>query len=132
MSGGDGNDGALSLGGLNAVLNKHLQECALTNQAVATELRGLNAGHGEIKATIKAFEGNMWKALGAVGMLVLAAAITLLFQNLQFKQDTPSQAQLAARTANRYTAQDAASDRARQEEVNKAILSELQAIRRKR
>ena len=130
-SGGENGEGdTITLSGVNRVLNEHLQTCALTNQAVAAELRGLNAGHEEIKEIIRSFRSNSWKAIGGVGMLVLAAAVTLLFQNLQFKQDIPTTTDLQTRMANRYTSQDAAADRARQEQVNQAILSELKMLRK--
>lgn len=117
----------LTLEGLSGVVNKHLSECALQNQEVNTSLVALKAGHKEIKDSIRSFESNAWRALGAVLLCIVAAAIALMFQNLQFKQTVPTKQEI---NVDRYTQVDAARDRAAVEAQLQEILEAVKKEKR--
>lgn len=83
----------ITISGVNSALNKHLQDCAV--QSVKTEaavtaltvaMKTQKDSIGEVVEAMKDLQSNAWKALGVLVAIILTAAVTLLFQNLQFKQ----------------------------------------------
>ena len=133
MSGGGENEGrALSLYGVNAVLNKHLVECAQQGAETVGALKALNEGHALILRRMDDAQSNVWKAAATLATIIVTAIVAMLFQTLQVKADLATKDEVVARTASRYTAQDAARDRAAQDAVNQAILGELKALRTRR
>ncbi len=114
-----------------ARLDTHLRECASMNVETAKALVVLSQGHTAIVSEISGFK----KILGAIGAAVLTAAGSLMVQNYAFhKETTDTTRQQAAVVAARvdarvrYTAADAANDRAAQDIRDKEIIARLAAL----
>lgn len=95
-------------------------------------LEGARGDIGRIIAKLDEFNRSAWKAVGTIALAIFVAALGLFFQNYQSHRETMDTTTTTATTLARYTAQDAARDRAEQEAVNKQILDQLAKLSRRR
>jgi hypothetical protein len=90
-------------------------------QTVAGLETTVDGMHGIFESGKKLF----WRAISLIVGAIVTAAIAVMVQNMAIKSNTATKADLAARTASRYTQEDAQKDRADQEARFEAILAEI-------
>lgn len=110
---------------VETTLREHLTECAALRVETNKELRALQQGHSAIMDKLDGFNRSAWKAVGTIAMAVFVAALGLFVQGYKSHQETIDTTTTTAAALARYTAQDAARDRATQDAVNKKILDDL-------
>jgi hypothetical protein len=112
-------------------LRSHVDGCAALNVQTATALVKLEGAHTQIAQEISSFK----KIMSAIGAIVLTAFMSVMAQNYVFHKETTATAKAAVLTATsqvRYTAEDAAKDRAAQDAIDREILTRLAALNHKK
>lgn len=117
---------------LARTLNKHLLECERQNAAVNRTLGVLSEGHEKIESALESFKSAAWRGLLAILGVLTVSAGTVIAQSYAITSKAATKDEVALRTASRYTADDAARDRATAAERDRELLEAIQAMRRGR
>lgn len=112
-----------------ADLNTHEQICLLQNKATNVALDALQENHAEIKTLLSDLNKTAWQAVWGVAAMLIPVIVWMFVQIWPVRGAVVSQEDLAAKTASRYTSEDAARDRAAQQEMNKVLADEIARLK---
>ena len=111
---------------LQSTLNTHLTECMEENRKTRATLNVLSEGLEGLEDLLSSAKRLIWRAFVGIFGIIFTVGVTILAQNFQYKQ--AAKADVAQHTQLRYTAQDAARDKAVQADRDAELLA---AIKRK-
>ena len=95
-------------------------------------LSQLELGHSAIIKRLDDLNATAWKMVAAIALPIFGLFAWFFVQVWPVHGQPASVQDVAAASHDRYTAQDAAQDRARQEAVNTAMLQALQRLELRR
>jgi len=102
-------------------LSQHVKECVAVRIENKHDFAELKEGHKAIIARLDGINSTAWKAVGAVGLVVLTVGFGSFLNSVFLAKNAPTKDDLIAHTSARYTSFDAAKDKASQQRVNHAI-----------
>ena len=107
----------------DAIAQEKWKETTVSHMRDTDEaLKQISDNQSKDDARWERFNATAWRVVAAIGAIMLTAAIGTFLNAVFITKDTPTQADLAAKTASRYTADDASRDWNAQQQINHAIL----------
>ena len=106
-------------------MSKTVDGLGVTVGTMGTTQEGMQTTVDGLKDIVDNGKKLFWRAVGAIVLAILGAAATVMIQNWNIKQSVATKAEVEAKTASRYTQEDARRDRDLQDQRMNAIIQEI-------